>query len=93
MQNPIQRFRQSSIDFEKPGILSGKLKILSSSNYRRVQYFLLGFCTLFLFTNVYKRLFGIYFILFRSWFIYKYKKRLRLYTLTETIFINNLRSE
>ena len=26
MQNPIQKFRQSSIVFENPGILSGKLK-------------------------------------------------------------------
>ena len=39
MQNIIQKFRQSSIVFEKPGILSENLKILTSSNYPTVQYF------------------------------------------------------
>ena len=39
MQNPIQKFRQSSIVFEKPGNLSEKLKTLASFNYRGVQYF------------------------------------------------------
>ena len=37
MKNPIKKFRQSSIVFEKPGILSEKLKTLTSSNYHRVQ--------------------------------------------------------
>ena len=41
MQNPIQKFRQSSIVFEKTGILSENLKTLTSSNYRTVQYFLM----------------------------------------------------
>ena len=59
MQNPIQKFRQSSIIFEKPGILSENLKTLTRSNYPRVQYFLLKLCTHFLITNVYKRLCGI----------------------------------
>ena len=35
MQNPIQKVRQSSIVFEKPGILSEKLKTLTSSSYNR----------------------------------------------------------
>ena len=48
MQNPIQKFRQSSIIFEKLGILSRKLKTLTSSDCRRVEYFLLTFCTRFL---------------------------------------------
>ena len=39
MQNPIQKFRQSSIVSEKPGILSENLKTLTSSNYPTVQYF------------------------------------------------------
>ena len=39
MQYPIQKFRQSSIVFEKPGILSQNLKTLTSYNYPRVQYF------------------------------------------------------
>ena len=39
MQNPIQKFRRSSIVFEKPGILSENLKTLTSSNYPTIQYF------------------------------------------------------
>ena len=39
MQNAIQRFGQSFIVFEKPGILSENLKTLTSSNYPTVQYF------------------------------------------------------
>ena len=41
MQNAIQKFRQSSIVFEKPGIFSENMKTLTSSNYPTVQYFLL----------------------------------------------------
>ena len=52
MQNPLQKFRQSSIFLEKPGILSEKLKTLTSSNYPTVQYFLLKVCTRFLLANV-----------------------------------------
>ena len=54
MQNPIHRFTQSSIVFEKPGILPENLKTLTSSNYSRVQYFLLKLRSRFLLTNVYK---------------------------------------
>ena len=39
MQNLIQKFRQSAIVFKKPGILSKRLKTLTSSNYPTVQYF------------------------------------------------------
>ena len=59
MQNTIQKFRQSSIVFEKPGILSENLKTLTSSSYPTVQYFLLKLHTRFLLTNVYKRVCGI----------------------------------
>ena len=55
MQNAVQKFRESSIVFEKPGLLSENLKTLMSSNYLTVQYFLLKLCTGFLFTNVYER--------------------------------------
>ena len=41
MQNAIQKFRQSSIAFKKPGILAENLKTLTSFNYPTVQYFLL----------------------------------------------------
>ena len=54
MQNPIQKFRQSSTVFEKPGNLSENLKTLTSSNYPTVQYFLLKRRTRLLVTNVYK---------------------------------------
>ena len=59
MENPMKKFRQNSIVFEKPGTLSEKLKTLTSSNYHRVKYFLLKFCTRFLLTNVYERVFFI----------------------------------
>ena len=59
MQNTIQKFKQSSVLFEKPGILFENLKTLTSSNYATVQYFLLKLRTRFLLTNVYKRVCGI----------------------------------
>ena len=60
MQNTLQKFRQTSLVFEKPGILSENLKNLTSSNYPTVQYFLLKLRTRFLVTDVYKRLCGIF---------------------------------
>ena len=39
MQNNIQKSRQRSIVFKKPGILSENLKTFTSSNYPAVQYF------------------------------------------------------
>ena len=41
MQNLIQKFRQRSTVFEKPGILSENSLTLTSSNYVTVQCFLL----------------------------------------------------
>ena len=58
MQNTIQKFRQSSIVFEKPGILSKNLNTLTSSNFPTVQYILLKLRTRFLLTNVYKSVCG-----------------------------------
>ena len=66
MQNTVQKFRQSSIVFEKPGILSENLKTLTNSNYLTVQYFLLKLRARFLLTNVYKNVGGIFLILSRS---------------------------
>ena len=66
MQNPTQKFRESSIVSEKPGLLSENLKTLTSSNYPTVQHFLLKLRTLLLLTNVYKRMCGFVLILFRS---------------------------
>ena len=67
MQNSIQKFRESSVVFEKPGILSEDLITLTSSNYPTVQYFLPKLRTRLLLINVYKKLCGISFILFKSW--------------------------
>ena len=39
MQSTIQKFRQRSVVFEKPGVLSENLKTLTSSNYPTVQIF------------------------------------------------------
>ena len=61
MQNPIQEFRQSSIVFEKPGILSENLRTLTSSNYPAFQFFLLKLGTCFLLTNVYKSMCGSFY--------------------------------
>ena len=80
MQNPIQKFRQSSIVFEKPGILSENLKTLTSSNYPTIQYFLLKLRTRFLVTNVYKS------------YLQKQKKSWFLHT-RFLDFINNSRSK
>ena len=53
MQNHIQKFRQSSIVFEKPGALSENLKTLAS--YVTVQCFLLKLPSRFSLANVYKK--------------------------------------
>ena len=76
MQNTIQKFRQSSIVFEKPGILSENSKTLTSSHNPRVQYFFLKLCTRFLLTNIYKRVCGIFFILLDLELFAKIKKDL-----------------
>ena len=52
MQNPILEFRQSSIAFEKTGILSENVKTLTRSNYPIVQYIVVKLRTLFLLINV-----------------------------------------
>ena len=51
MQNPLLKFRLNSIISEKPGYMPEKLKTLTSSNYHKVRYFLLKFCTRFLPNN------------------------------------------
>ena len=63
MQNNIQKFRQISVVFEKPGILSENLKTLTSSNDPTVQYFFLKLRTRILRINVYKRVCGVFLIL------------------------------
>ena len=67
-----------------------QLKTLTSSKYHSVQHFFLKLRTRFLLTNVYKMVFGIFLILFRSWVICRNKKRPCFYTL---VFINNSKSK
>ena len=93
MQITIQKFRQSSIVFEKPGILSENLKTLTSSNYPTVEYFLLELCTRFLLTNVYKRVCGIFLFYLDPEIFAKMKKGPGFYTLVFNTFINNSRSK
>ena len=83
MQNPIKKFRQSFIVFEKPVFLSENWKILTSSNYHRVQYFLVKLCTCFLLANLYKR----------KLFVKIEKDLVFSYTFVFYIFINNSRSK
>ena len=69
MQNPIQKFRESSTVFEKPGILSEKLKTLSSSNYHKVTYFFAEIVHTYpTYQYLQNGMFAI-FILCRSWVI------------------------
>ena len=65
MQNPIQKIRQSSIVFRKPGILTENLKTFMNSNYPTVQYFLLKIRRRFLLTSIHKSVCQICFVLFR----------------------------
>ena len=60
MQNFLQKFRQSSIIFVKPGFLSKKLKTFTRLNYHMFQYFSLKLHTRYLLTNVFKRVFGMF---------------------------------
>ena len=93
MQNTIPKFSQSSIILEKPGIFSTNLKTWMSSSYPTVQYFLLKLPTSFLLTNVYKRVCGVFLILFRSGVICKNFKKIGFYTLVFYTFTNNSRSK
>ena len=86
MQNTIQKFRQRSIVFDKPSILSENLRTLTSSNYPTVQYFLPKLRTRFLLTNIYKMVCGIFFILSQSWVICKNLKRPGFFKKTHSFF-------
>ena len=66
MQNAIEKFRQSSIAFEKPDILSQKFKTLTSSIYPTVQYFWLNFAQSFYLPLSKKGCVVFFFILCRS---------------------------
>ena len=93
MQNPIQKFRQNSIVFEKPGILSEKLKTWRAPTTIHFNNFCWNFAHVPYLPMSTKGCAG-FFILFRTWVICQNKKKIPgFYTLTETRFINNLRSK
>ena len=66
--------RHNSIISKNSGYLPEKLKTLTSCNYHKVQYFWLKFWTRFLLNNLFEMVFGIFFMLFRSWVINKNTK-------------------
>ena len=66
MQNTIQTFRQNSIVFEKPVILSENLKTLMSSNYPTVHIFFAETSHTFCTYHCLKRGAWDFLILFRS---------------------------
>ena len=77
MQNPVH----------KPGILSAKLKTLTSCNYGMVEYFLLNVSTHFLLTNVYKRC-SRFFKFCLDLELFAQIKKTGFYTLVETSFLH-----
>ena len=87
MKNPIQKFKQGSTVFEKPGNLSDNLKNLTSQKYPRCQYLLLKLHTHFLLTNIYKRVFGILFYFDQ---ILSYLKKLKIPSFYRLLFFRFL---
>ena len=59
MQNPIQNFRQSSVIFEKPGILSENLKTFDELQLPYSSIFFAETSHTFLLINVHKRVCGL----------------------------------
>ena len=88
MQNPLLKFRRSSIS-KKPGYLSEKFwRALTTIEF---YIFVLRFCTRFLLTNVYKMVFGISFTMFTSSVIDKPSFCECVETRSFLIFANNSR--
>ena len=74
MQNTIQKFRQSSIVFEKPGILSEDLKTLTSSNYPTVQLFFADSSTFSTFQRRQKSVRDFFYFIYILSYLRKLKK-------------------
>ena len=87
MQIATQKLRQSSIVFEKPGILSDNLETLKGSNYPAVQYFLLKLRTRFLLTKAYQWVCGIFLFYLDFQLFAKIKKDLVSAHLLFTLFL------
>ena len=80
----------NSIISEKPSYLFWNLETLTSSNYNRVQYFLLKVCTRFLRNNVSNMVFVFFFVLFRSWVLNVNVKSIVLWMCRNRDFFNSL---
>ena len=91
MQNLIPKFRQSYVISKKLGHFSKKFKTLTSSNYHMyicICVYSTCTCTSFLFKNVYKTVFMIRFIFFRSWVINKNVKIWFMWVYTNQVFFS-----
>ena len=66
MQNPIFKFRQT-YDVRKTRSFVWKIENFDELQLPQSLIFLLNFCSCFLLNNVYKSVFGIFSISFRSW--------------------------
>ena len=91
MQNTIQKFRQSSIVFEKPGILSENLKTFDELPLPYSSIFFAETLHAFSTYQFLQKCFWDFFISFRSCVICKDLKRSGFYTLVFYTFINNSR--
>ena len=85
MQNTVQKFGQSSIVLEKPGILSENLKAPTTLQFN---IFCWDFAHVFYLPMSTKACVGFFLISFRSWVIWKNSKRPGFYTLIFYTFIN-----
>ena len=98
MQNAIQKFKQSSIVFEKRGILSQNLKTSNMKFKNELQIscssmFFAGTSHRFSTYNCLKRGMWNFLNWFRSWVICKNRKKPGFCTLVFYTFINNSRSK
>ena len=81
MQNPTQEFRQSSIVFEKPGILSGKMKTLNELQLPQSWIIFAKILHIFPTYQCLQKGDRDFFISFRSWIVCKkWKKKWSLQT-------------
>ena len=93
MQNTIQKFRESSIVFEKTGIFSENWKLGRTPTILQFNIFCWNFAHAFYLPMSAKGCVGIFFISFRSWITCQSLKIPGFYTLVFYTFINNSRSK
>ena len=93
MQNTVQKFRQSSIVFEKPGILSENLETDELQLPYRSIFFVETSHTVSTYQCLQKGVWEFFLISFRSQIICRNLKRPGFYTLVFYTFINNSRSK